>query len=64
MSSKRDQVFHIRVSASFVEKMDAAIEAVNTGRRGSDPFAQDMDRSKFVRSLVENFISQQEATSE
>jgi hypothetical protein len=61
--AQRRTVLNIRVTESFIEELDAAIASVNAGRRDSDPFAQNVDRSKFVRSLVEDFISKQEKTN-
>lgn len=61
--AQRRAVLTIRVTESFLEELDAAIASVNTNRRGSDPFAQNVDRSKFVRSLVEDFINKQGKTN-
>ena len=63
METPKRTVLTIRVTESFIEELDGAIKSVNAGRRNSDPFAQNVDRSKFVRSLVEDFISKQEETS-
>ena len=53
-------VLTIRVTEDFLLKLDGAIATVNANRRDSDQFAQNVDRSKFVRSLVEDFASKQE----
>tara|TARA_Y100001938_G_C7962338_1_gene364964 strand:+ start:616 stop:810 length:195 start_codon:yes stop_codon:yes gene_type:complete len=63
MATAKRTVLHIRVTEDFIAKLDGAIESVNTSRRNSDPFAQDVDRSKFVRSLVDDFVNKQEQSN-
>ena len=63
MATAKRTVLQIRVTEDFIAKLDNAIKSVNAGRRNSDPFAQDVDRSKFVRSLVDDFVNKQEQSN-
>tara|TARA_R100000353_G_scaffold28972_2_gene24143 strand:- start:9466 stop:9660 length:195 start_codon:yes stop_codon:yes gene_type:complete len=63
METSKRTVLQIRVTEDFITKLDGAIKSVNAGRRNSDPFAQEVDRSKFVRSLVEDFVKKQEQSN-
>lgn len=63
METPKRTVLQIRVTEDFIAKLDGAIKSVNDGRRNSDPFAQPVDRSKFVRSLVDDFVNKQEQSN-
>jgi len=52
MKANEQQVMNIRVPKAFLEVMDKHIDSINE----ADALGRTLDRSKFVRALVEKAI--------
>ena len=55
--TKRDLVVNIRVSPDFIKRMDAHIDSINQ----ADKLGRKLDRSTFIRALVDGEIAKEDS---